>query len=78
MILHQYLLDNGLSLDDKTISLIGQAIGDKYREKFNKSPSKHRVKGLIGKINHYPPSFLDSCSDLIIELINPITTENNG
>lgn len=71
MILQEYLSNNGLNLDDKTISMIGQMVGDKYREKYKKSPSKHRVKGLIGKINHYPPSFLESCSEAIIQLLNP-------
>lgn len=77
MTLHHYLIDHGLKLDERTVSMIGQKVSDRYRDKYKSSPYKHRVKGLIGKINDYEISFLESCTDLIISFINPAVENTN-
>lgn len=74
MTLHEFLVENGLKLDKSTESRLGNIIGNRYRETYKKSPIKHKEKvhGISVKINHYPPTFLQKCTEDIIQFLNPV------
>jgi len=63
MTLREYLTNNGLKLDKKTESRIGDAIAGKCLPK----PPKIPLTGEDFLVNDYPPEFLEKCSEDIIE-----------
>lgn len=75
MTLHEFLLENGLSIDPKLQGIIGGKIAELYIELHGKKAPKTQKDYCENPVNNYTEKFLSGCSDIII---HHLTAVHNG